>query len=145
MERLEENKFLITQSPVLNLLHAHGDSPKELCSSRLVPFANRTRFTPSVRKFANHLITLKNVCCGFHPNRNNILNKAIMESLRSQLSDKNSTSYRLNVLTSFQCSNVCNSQQTLLTPLTILTPLTFAPCDRAKTCMNTEFCGGGGI
>ena len=68
MERLEENKFLITQSPVLNLLHAHGDSPKELCSSRLVPFANRTRFTPSVRKFASHLITLKNVCCGFHPN-----------------------------------------------------------------------------
>ena len=48
---------LVTQSPVLNLLHAHGDSPKELCSSRLVPFANRTRFTPSVRKFANHLIT----------------------------------------------------------------------------------------
>ena len=61
MERLEENKFLITQSP-------------------------------------NHLITLKNVCLGFHP------------------------------------SNI----------LTILTPLTFAPCDRAKTRMNTEFFGGGG-
>ncbi len=87
----------------------------------------------------------ENVGWNYHLTRNNILNKAIMESLRSQLSDKNSTSYRLNVLTSFQCSNVCNSQQTLLTPLTILTPLTFAPCDRAKTCMNTEFCGGGGI
>ncbi len=97
MERLEENKFLITQSPVLNLLHAHGDSPKELCSSRLVPFANRTRFTPSVRKFANHLITLKNVCLGFHP------------------------------------SNI----------LTILTPLTFAPCNRAETLAMTAFSGGG--
>ena len=40
--------------------------------------------------------------------------------------------------------NVGNSQQTELTPLTILTPLAFAPCDRAKTRMNTEFCGGGG-
>ena len=97
LERLEENKFLITQSPVLNLLHAHGDSPKELCSSRLVPFANRTRFTPSVRKFANHLITLKNVCLGFHP------------------------------------SNI----------LTILTPLTFAPCNRAETLAMTAFSGEG--
>ncbi len=35
---------LITQSPVLDLLHAHGDSPEERCSSRLVPFAIRTRF-----------------------------------------------------------------------------------------------------
>ena len=74
---------LITQSPVLDLLHAHGDSPKERCSSRLVPFAIRTRYAvllagvkrvcnaaafaspfrplparaPSVRKSANHLIT----------------------------------------------------------------------------------------
>ena len=117
MERLEENKFLITQSPVLNLpvasfannefayaltlrslaLHAHGDSPKELCSSRLVPFAIRTRFTvllagvkrvcnaaayaspfrplparaPSVRKFASHLITLVTTvhCSQFTANR----------------------------------------------------------------------------
>ena len=30
--------------PVLDLLHAHGDSPEERCSSRLVPFAIRTRF-----------------------------------------------------------------------------------------------------
>ena len=48
---------LITQSPVLDLLHAHGDSPKERCSSRLVPFAIRTRYAPSVRKSASHLIT----------------------------------------------------------------------------------------
>src|SRR5699024_10527267 len=76
---------LITQSPVLDLLHAHGDSPKERCSSRLVPFAIRTRYAvllagvkrvcnaaafaspfrplparaPSVRKSASHLITSK--------------------------------------------------------------------------------------
>ena len=76
---------LITQSPVLDLLHAHGDSPEERCSSRLVPFAIRTRFAvllagvkrvcnaaafaspfrplparaPSVRKSASHLITSK--------------------------------------------------------------------------------------
>ncbi len=61
MERLEENKFLITQSP-------------------------------------SHLITLKNVCCGFHPN---------------------------NILT-------------------ILTPLTFVPCNRAETLAMTAFSGGGG-
>ncbi len=41
---------LITQSPV---------SPKERCSSRLVPFAIRTRYAPSVRKSASHLITSK--------------------------------------------------------------------------------------
>ncbi len=58
MERLEENKFLITQSP-------------------------------------NHLITLKNVCLGFHPSN-------------------------------------------------ILTPLTFAPCDRAETLAMTAFARGGG-
>ncbi len=40
--------------------------------------------------------------------------------------------------------NLGNSQQTELTPLTILTPLVFAPCDRAKTRMNTVFSGGGG-
>ena len=38
------SNYLITQSPVLDLLHAHGDSPKERCSSRLVPFAIRTRY-----------------------------------------------------------------------------------------------------
>ncbi len=84
MERLEENKFLITQSP-------------------------------------NHLITLKNVCCGFHLNNFRRVGKA-------------ERAHR----------NVGNSLQTLLTPLTILTPLTFAPCYRAETRMNTEFCGGGG-
>ena len=35
---------LFPYSPVLDLLHAHGDSPEERCSSRLVPFAIRTRF-----------------------------------------------------------------------------------------------------
>ncbi len=48
--------------------------------------------------------------------------------------------------------NVGNSQQTELTPLTILTPFTFgackhepfASCKVAETRMNTEFCGGGG-
>ena len=49
---------LITQSPVLDLLHAHGDSPEERCSSRLVPFAIRTRFAPSVRKSAIPLFPL---------------------------------------------------------------------------------------
>ena len=39
----------------MDLLHAHGDSPEERCSSRLVPFAIRTRFAPSVRKSANPL------------------------------------------------------------------------------------------
>ncbi len=34
------------------------------------------------------------------------------------------------------------SIKTELTPLTILTPLAFAPRNRAKTRMNTEFCGG---
>ncbi len=79
------SNYLITQSPVLDLLHAHGDSPKERCSSRLVPFAIRTRYAvllagvkrvcnaaafaspfrplparaPSVRKSASHLITSK--------------------------------------------------------------------------------------
>ena len=43
--------------PVLDLLHAHGDSPEERCSSRLVPFAIRTRFAPSVRKSASALVT----------------------------------------------------------------------------------------
>ena len=43
---------LFPYSPVLDLLHAHGDSPEERCSSRLVPFAIRTRFAPSVRKSA---------------------------------------------------------------------------------------------
>ena len=36
----------------------------------------------------------------YHLNRNNILNKAIMESSRSPHTDKNSTSYRLNVFKS---------------------------------------------
>ena len=45
--------------PVLDLLHAHGDSPEERCSSRLVPFAIRTRFAPSVRKSAISLFPLK--------------------------------------------------------------------------------------
>ena len=48
--------------------------------------------------------------------------------------------------------NVGKSLHTLLTPLTILTPFTFAACKRvpfascktAETRMNTEFCGGGG-
>ena len=44
--------------PVLDLLHAHGDSPEERCSSRLVPFAIRTRFAPSVRKSAIPLFPL---------------------------------------------------------------------------------------
>ena len=48
---------LVTQSPVLNLLRAHGVSPMERCSSWLKPFANRICFATSVRKFANHLIT----------------------------------------------------------------------------------------
>ena len=37
-------KNLFPYFPVLDLLHAHGDSPEERCSSRLVPFAIRTRF-----------------------------------------------------------------------------------------------------
>ncbi len=120
MERLEENKLLITQSPVLNLLHAHGESPMERCSSWLNPFANRTRFTPSVRKVASHLITLKNVCCCFHPNNIRRVGKA-------------ERAHR----------NVGKFLQTELTPLTILTPLAFAPCDRATTRMTPEFAGGG--
>ncbi len=69
----------------------------------------------------------QNVCWNYNLNRNNILNKAIMESLRSQLSDMNSTSYRLNVLTSYQRGALCISRGKM-----------------AKTRMNTEFCGGGG-
>ena len=34
-------KNLFPYFPVLDLLHAHGDSPEERCSSRLVPFAIR--------------------------------------------------------------------------------------------------------
>ncbi len=49
---------LFPYSPVLDLLHAHGDSPEERCSSRLVPFAIRTRFAPSVRKSAIPLFPL---------------------------------------------------------------------------------------
>ena len=92
MERLEENKFLITQSP-------------------------------------NHLITLKNVCCGFHLNNFRRVGKA-------------ERAHR----------NVGNFMQTELTSLTILTPLTFGACNHEpfasckvpETRMNTEFCGGGG-
>ena len=40
--------------------------------------------------------------------------------------------------------NVGNSQQTELTPLTILTPLAFALCDRVETLAMTAFAGGGG-
>ncbi len=69
----------------------------------------------------------QNVCWNYHLNRNNILNKAIMESLRSQLSDKNSTSYRLNVLTSYQRGALCIPRVKV-----------------GETRMNTEFCGGGG-
>ncbi len=61
----------------------------------------------------------ENVGWNYHLNRNNILNKAIMESLRSQLSDKNSTSYQRGAL--------CISRGKM-----------------AETRMNTEFCGGGG-
>ena len=125
----------------------------------------------------------ENVGWNYHLNRNNILNKAIMESSRSLHTDmdladlrtdvvpkaqirianrlsrlshkafrRNSVSveqiqdasYRLNVLTSFQHSNVGNSQQTELTPLTILTPLTFAPCNRVETLAMTAFSGEGG-
>ena len=39
-------------SPVLDLLHAHGDSTKSLRLSSLVPFAIRTYFVSSVRKSA---------------------------------------------------------------------------------------------
>ena len=39
-------------APVLDLLHAHGDSTKSLRLSRLVPFAIRTYFVSSVRKSA---------------------------------------------------------------------------------------------
>ena len=39
-------------NPVLDLLHAHGDSTKSLRLSSLVPFAIRTYFVPSVRKSA---------------------------------------------------------------------------------------------
>ena len=46
---------LITQSPVLDLLHAHGDSPKERCSSRLVPFAIRICSLRSRHPSANPL------------------------------------------------------------------------------------------
>ena len=69
----------------------------------------------------------ENVGWNYHLTRNNILNKAIMESLRSQLSDKNSTSYRLNVLASYQCGALCIPR-----------------VKTVETRMNTEFCGGGG-
>ena len=39
--------------------------------------------------------------------------------------------------------NVGKFLQMELTPLTILTPLTFAPCDRAETLAMTAFAGGG--
>ena len=41
--------------PVLDLLHAHGDSTKSLRLSSLVPFAIRTYFVSSVRKSASYL------------------------------------------------------------------------------------------
>ena len=89
MERLEENKFLITQSP-------------------------------------SHLITLKEVVCGFHLNNIRRVGKA-------------ERAHR----------NVGNSQQTELTPLTTLTFAAckhepFASCKVAETRMNTAFAGGGG-
>ena len=40
----------------------------------------------------------QNVGWNYHLNRNNILNKAIMESLRSQLSDKNLADLRTDVV-----------------------------------------------
>ena len=40
-------------APVLDLLHAHGDSTKSLRLSSLVPFAIRTYFVSSVRKSAS--------------------------------------------------------------------------------------------
>ena len=42
-------------NPVLDLLHAHGDSTKSLRLSSLVPFAIRTYFVSSVRKSASYL------------------------------------------------------------------------------------------
>ena len=43
---------LETRGVFLNLLHAHGISPKKRCFSRLNPFAIQTRSATSVRKFA---------------------------------------------------------------------------------------------
>ena len=49
---------LITQSPVLDLLHAHGDSPKERCSSRLVVGSFRSLSgLATLRPSANPLVT----------------------------------------------------------------------------------------
>ena len=45
----------VSFAPVLDLLHAHGDSTKSLRLSRLVPFAIRTYFVSSVRKSASYL------------------------------------------------------------------------------------------
>ncbi len=42
----------------------------------------------------SHLITLKNVVLVFHPNKNNILNKALLESSRSLHTDMDSADLR---------------------------------------------------
>ena len=61
---------------------------------------------------------------------------AAIAGKRFNIIDKSDT--KLGVGVSFE-----ESLQTELTSLTILTPLAFAPCGRAETRMNTEFCGGG--
>ena len=82
----------------------------------------------------SHLITLKNVCCGFDLNNIHRVGKADLRTDTAGMEWKAERAHR----------NVGKFLQMELTPLSILTPLTFAPCDRAKTRMNTEFCGGGG-
>ncbi len=76
----------------------------------------------------------QNVVLGFHLNNIRRVGKADLRTDAACMEWKAERAHR----------NIGKSLQTELTPLTILTPLTFAPCNRAKTRMNTEFCGGGG-
>ncbi len=69
----------------------------------------------------------QNVGWNYHLNRNNILNKDLLDFLPSQHTDTDLASYRLNVLTSYQRGALCISRGKM-----------------AETRMNTDFCGGGG-
>ena len=75
----------------------------------------------------------QNVVLGFHLNNIRRVGKADLRTDAACMEWKAERAHR----------NIGKSLQTELTPLTILTPLTFAPCYRAETRMNTEFCGGG--
>ena len=76
----------------------------------------------------------QNVVLVFHPDNIRRMGKADLRTDAACMEWKAERAHR----------NVGKFLQMELTPLSILTPLAFAPCDRAKTRMNTVFAGGGG-